>query len=498
MINLQFTPNGTYNGYTQWDATDGVDTYSIVWNLEGYWEMLGWSVGDLRSYSSPITLPLEGWRLYNTTTTGVFSVVEGSCVSPTITPTPTPTLTPTPFSCGDEETLFNPILTENDEYISVGLCEYLMFVYNEPTPTPTPTNPCVEFLTDESGNIITDEMGNPIISETNPCITPTPTQSVTPTLTQTITPTPTQSVTPTITPTLTQTITPTPTQEPLYPLTLYIQPLSGGQFIIFDGITYSEETTVNIALNTFYEIEAIPIPGYMFVGWNIFGGSFSSTGQTTTVSISLTSGANLAPSYSVDPNYDALENQMTTNLINYQNATVNDWVVITQEEYNNIVNNVPGIVKIGNNDTQINNRDVATGWDTTTFGTIDADTPLTIPTGYYVVGFVAESWNQNGQVQLGYTTTYHTGAPTYMSNSPNVIGGTTMFYVRKRPSGVEAAPASVDLFPVLNFIPPAYPNAVLNTFGWKTTDGGISWSQTNSVNETAKIQLLITNVDSWP
>lgn len=139
MINLQFTPNGTYNGYTQWDATDGVDTYSIVWNLEGYWEMLGWSVGNLRSYSSPNTLPLDGWKLYNTTTTGVFSVVEGDCLIPSPTPTPTVTPTVTPYICGNEETLLDPIITENEDYISVGQCEYLMFVINEPSPTPTNT-----------------------------------------------------------------------------------------------------------------------------------------------------------------------------------------------------------------------------------------------------------------------------------------------------------------------------------------------------------------------
>ena len=44
--------------------------------------------------------------------------------STTQTPTPTPTLTPTP----PPEVLINPIITQNDEYISVGENEYLMFV----------------------------------------------------------------------------------------------------------------------------------------------------------------------------------------------------------------------------------------------------------------------------------------------------------------------------------------------------------------------------------
>lgn len=404
--------------------------------------------------------------------------------TPTVTPTNTvtPSITPTNI-CAQliTDELGNLLVSEDDENI---VTEY--------NPCFTPTDQCLEFITDESGNIIIAENYKYFISELNLCISPTPTK------TQTPTPTSTQTQTPTQTPT--QTITPTPstTPPPLVPLTLYIQPISGGQSIIFDGVTYTAETTVNIQKNTQYNITAVPLPGYLFVGWNIYGGSFSTTAQTTTVSVSFDSGANLAPSYAEDPNYDALAGQLSTNLSNYNNAIDNDWVIITQEEYQNIANNVEGVTKIGNNDTQVNTRATATGYDTTTFGTIDANTPLTIPSGYYVVGFVAESWNQNGQVQLGYTTTFHTGAPTYMGNSPNVIGGMTMFYVRKRPGNVQGAPASQNLYPVLNFIAPAYPNAVPDTFGWQSPDGGINWYETVSSSQTAKIQLLITNIQSWP
>jgi hypothetical protein len=402
------------------------------------------------------------------------------------------------------ETIFNLnpcnqyLTTEGDDFIVAEDGRYIVTEIDL-------CDPCVVLIQTEFDDYLTTEENYILTSERNPCLpipspTITPTSTVTPTPTPTITPTitPTSSVTPTPTPSITPTITPSASEMPMYPLTLYIQPLSGGQAIIFDGITYTAETTVNVYLNTFYNIESVPIPGYMFVGWNIYGGSFSSTGQSTTVAISLTSGANLAPSYDVDPNYDALEGQLTTSLVSYQNATDNDWVIITQQEYNNIFGNVDGVVKIGNTDEQVNTRAVATGYDTTTFGTIDASTPLTIPTGYYVVGFVAESWNQNGQVQLGYTTSYHTGTPTYMGNSPNVIGGMTMFYVRKRPSGVEAAPASTNLYPVLNFLSPAYPNAVPDTFGWTTTNNGVSWFETVSSSQTAKIQVLLTNVKSWP
>ena len=337
--------------------------------------------------------------------------------------------------------------------------------------------------------------------EQEPTPTPTPTSTQTPTPTPTITPTQTETPTPTptVTPTITPTITPTESPLPIVPFTFYIQPLSGGQAIIFDGVTYTSDTTVNIVKNQYYPITAVPIPGYEFVAWNYFGAAFASlTSQTTSVSVYIDSGANIAPSYSIDPNYDALEAQMTTSLSEYQNTIDNDWVKITKQEYDDIVLNVDGVTKIGNNDTQINTRETMTGFLTTTFGTVDANTPLTIPTGYYVVGFIAESWNQTGYTQLGYTTTFHSGSPTYMGNAPLLDAGTRSYYVRKKPYGVEGAPATQDLYPVLNFLNFVSPNAVPNTYGWQTLDGGTTWSQTDSSTQTAKIQILITNVTSWP
>jgi hypothetical protein len=164
MNQLQFTPNGIYNGYTKWDAIDGVTNYSIVWNLDGYWEMQGWSVGDLRSYTSPNEIPLNNWVLYNTTTSGIFDVVEGDCIFPS--PTPTPTNTPT----------------------------------NTVTPTVTPT--------------ITQTITQTVTPTITPTITSTPTNTPTPTVTTTITSTPTNTLTPTNTPTNTLTPTNTPTETP--------------------------------------------------------------------------------------------------------------------------------------------------------------------------------------------------------------------------------------------------------------------------------------------
>lgn len=389
---------------------------------------------------------------------------------------------------------------------SVPVVANVLILANQTSGQTITTNPSLSFF-DLDGNaelFITspdidfpiEVLAEQIQFQQPPTPTPTPTVTMTPTVTPTITPTitPTSSETPTPTPTN----TPTPSPVPQAELTLFIQTSSGGQSIIFDGSIYFTDTPLTINQNQFYNIEAVPQPGYLFAGWNIFGGSFSSTGQSTTVAVSLLSGANLAPSYVADPNYDALEAQMTTSLAAYQSATINDWVKVTKQEYDNVFDNVPGVVKQGNSDLEIDTREPITGFQTTTFGTVDADTPLIMPQGYYVVGFIAESWNQVGTIQFGYTYTYHTGAPTYMGNSPLLDAGTRSYYIRKRPFGVEGAPATTALYPVLNFGSPAYPNSVPNTFGWQTPDGGTTWLQTNSANQTAKIQILITNTQTWP
>jgi hypothetical protein len=129
-------------------------------------------------------------------------------IYPSQTPTPTMTKTPTP----------TPTPT--------------------PTLTPTPTNPCVDYIISENGNIITDENNNLIITEINPCITSTETpfqlgriqitdnrdnnylikdhfQNIRNRVVVTPTPTKTRNITITPTPTPTKTrnitITPTPT-----------------------------------------------------------------------------------------------------------------------------------------------------------------------------------------------------------------------------------------------------------------------------------------------
>jgi hypothetical protein len=210
------------------------------------------------------------------------------CITPTPTKTTTPTQTVTPTNT-ITPTPTNTTTTTPTPSSTVTLT---------PSITVTPTNPCVEYITDEFGNFILTENGDYIISEINPCISPTPTKTPTPTPTNT----PTPSITPSITSTLTPTITPSPS-ESLYPLTINIQSMSGGESIIFEGITYTANTTVNILINTPYLIDAVPSPGYILTGWGSIGGvSFEFlSGNTWTLSMNFTGGSSITPQYEEIP-----------------------------------------------------------------------------------------------------------------------------------------------------------------------------------------------------
>ena len=204
-------------------------------------------------------------------------------ITPSVTPTITRTQTKTPTQTKTQTKTPTQTVTQTPSIT--------------PSITPSPTNPCVEYITDEFGNFILTENGDYIISEINPCISPTPTKTPTPTPTNT----PTLSITPSITSTLTPTITPS-SSEPLYPLTINIQSMSGGESIIFDEITYTANTTVNILLNTPYLIEAVPSPGYILGGWGGTGVLIDFlSGNTFTVSMNFTGGSSITPQYEEIP-----------------------------------------------------------------------------------------------------------------------------------------------------------------------------------------------------
>jgi len=199
VVNYIFSATTTINFDATINFTNNLDTVSgnPITITTGVTIFSGYSTGSTtvilqESYSSLTqTSTFTNTDVIGVPYTQPISIVEESVFenpqpTPTPTITPTSTLTPTPS--------ITPTLTKT------------------PTPSITPTNPCVQFITDELGNLLISESGDNIISELNPCVTPTPTR----TPTQTMTPTKTTTPTPTITPTISETPTPTPTPSPSF------------------------------------------------------------------------------------------------------------------------------------------------------------------------------------------------------------------------------------------------------------------------------------------
>ena len=258
---------------------------------------------------------------------------------------------------------------------------------------------------------------------------PSPTPSITPTITSSISITPTPSVTPSITPSQTPPITPS--------ITTSVTP------------TFSPSVT-----------------------------------PTLTPSVTPTATPVVT---------DAIKSALSgTDLTNYNNASVNDWVKIGAGNYNNVFVTLSNTTKYGVTDVEVNTRSVATSYSSRdiAFESLSAG----IPTNLYLIGFIAEPWNQNGTVKIGYTTTYK-GIPQYISTDLAINGGVRNYYIRKAPSSVEFAPSSQPLYPVLYMS--VSPNATLNTNGWNSGDNGATWSPNILNVATPKLQLFTTTTKQW-
>ncbi len=186
-------------------------------------------------------------------------------------------------------------------------------------------------------------------------------------------------------------------------------------------------------------------------------------------------------------------NLIASDTSSYDLAAANSWVKIASQSYVNLKNNIAGTLRYGNTDVQVATRASQTGYPTMSFGSGSASTPLTISTGQYLYAFVAESWNTSGQVKVGYTTAFRTGSVTYFPSTSSLFGGSTGYFVRKQPSGIESAPATQNLYPVIAMN--VSPNAVVGAgFGWFYN--GASWTQAPD-NATMKHQFLVTSDKQW-
>lgn len=227
--------------------------------------------------------------------------------------------------------------------------------------------------------------------------------------------------------------------------------------------------------------------------------NINGTGNFTLINISNQGRIVLSVTASATPATDQLRAQLNASTTaSYDAASVNDWVKITQTEYNRIFSNIVGATKRGNTDVQVATRAVSAGFTEFQFSiNNNTGSALTIDTNEYPIAFVAETWNSTQTVQFGYDTDYHTGAPTY-GNSVTVTPVGACYYVRKAPTGIESAPASQTLYPSLKLNGGSF-NLVPNTSGWYTTNGGTTWIayQGNVNNGAAKFQMIVTTTKSW-
>lgn len=194
------------------------------------------------------------------------------------------------------------------------------------------------------------------------------------------------------------------------------------------------------------------------------------------------------------PASDTIRAQLSgTQLTAYDAASVGNWIKITATQYNNIVANVTGATKKGNNDTQIATRDVLTSYSNNWLAFGAGSTPsFQINNGEYVIAMITEAWNQNGGTsQLGYTTSFTGSSITNIGGTAGPSsGGVRDYFVRKAPTDA----ATETRYPVLYMT--VSPNAVNGWNGFRSTNNGASWTALPN-NQLAKIQIVTTSTRSW-
>lgn len=208
--------------------------------------------------------------------------------------------------------------------------------------------------------------------------------------------------------------------------------------------------------------------------------------------VSISSNGSGSAEVTPSPSVDTIRQQITASLAAYTAAAADSWVKVTKTEYDKVVTNVASVSKIGNNDVQINNRDVATSYPNAhiTFGSSGIPT-FSISAGQYVVGYISEAWNSVGTSQLGYTTSFLGTPVTNIGGAMPTVGGVRDYYIRKTPTSAATETRYPTLFMTVS------PNAVNGTNGYNSINGGSTWN-VNVPNATAKIQILVTSTKSWP
>ena len=180
-MNYDFNFIGFYNSKPSWVAYDNATPLTIRWNINGYWEMIGWEgifCGEPRSTDSD-SFPNTGWFIYdpnNECSDASFNVSIGSCPLPGIAVFQ---------SCCDSNIIIRITdipqglfpFSNNSYYLQSSLFDGCVSVVSPDTPATTVIT--YDDLTEQLGGC------GPCTID-YPCETPTPTpQSVTPTPTPT-------------------------------------------------------------------------------------------------------------------------------------------------------------------------------------------------------------------------------------------------------------------------------------------------------------------------
>ena len=191
-MNYDFNFIGYYNSKPSWVAYDGATPLTVRWNLNGYWEMIGWEgifCGEPRSTDSD-SFPDTGWFIYdpnNECSDASFDVSIGSCPLPGVA---------TFQSCCDSNVIIRVInippdlfpFSNNSYYLESSSFDGCVTEINSGTP-PTLTV-TFDSLTEQIG-------GCGACTIDYPCEVVTPTPTPTPPI-PTPTPTPVCAVCPTV------------------------------------------------------------------------------------------------------------------------------------------------------------------------------------------------------------------------------------------------------------------------------------------------------------
>jgi hypothetical protein len=191
---------------------------------------------------------------------------------------------------------------------------------------------------------------------------------------------------------------------------------------------------------------------------------------------------------------------LSTSLSNYDNADENNWVQITESEYNNIMDVVIGTSKQGASDVKMNSS-TTNGWqaDYTIGGNNDI---AKIPTSSYIIALsvrtsIESTPSSSEGSKLKVSASQKADYEDYGSELPdigNINPNTRVYFALKNPnSTTPSAPSYI-----------AFYNAVLNFLGYNGINEaeefyilGDNPNPNNSFLASSNLQIISTETKQW-